>query len=214
MAAVKEALAEDRAEDLAVLAEEVRAAEEAEEVGKNMDFKISVFLNQLEKKFIDYLFRFISWNWFLVPFLTILSLTAFFFDKNNGARVFLSVALAVAFHFFFDQFVLKNLMPKFFPARRRPYLAYPEKIKPFGKKSQDSSFPSNHMAGTLSVLTVFLNYYSSWNISIVVFAFLMGLARIRNGMHYPSDVLAGAVLGICWAMLGIYLVNNYFGVIV
>lgn len=194
---------------MAVLAEGRAVAAEAEEAGKNMDFKISVFLNRLEKKFIDYLFRFISWNWFLVPFLTFLSLAAFFFDKDKGARVFLSIALAVVFHFFFDQFVLKNLMTKFFPARRRPYLAYPEKIKPFGKKSQDSSFPSNHMAGTLSVLTVFLYHYSGWNISIVAFAFLMGLARIRNGMHYPSDVLAGAVLGICWATLGIYLTNNF-----
>jgi len=174
-----------------------------------MDFKISVFLNQLEKKFIDYLFRFISWNCFLVPFLAILALTAFFFDKDFGQRVFLSVALAVVFHFFFDQLVLKNLMTKFFPARKRPYLAYPEKIRPFGKKSQDSSFPSNHMAGTLSVLTIFLYYYNGWWPAIACFAFLMAFARVRNGMHYPSDVLAGAALGICWAMLGIYLTNHF-----
>jgi len=159
--------------------------------------------------FINYLTRFISYNWFLVPFLAALALAALFLDKNFGPRVFLAVVIAVVLHFLIDEFFLKKFLTKFSPGRRRPYLVHPENVRALGKKLTDSSFPSNHMAGTLSVLTVFLYYYKDWWPTIIGFAFLMGFARVRNGMHYWSDVLAGAILGIGWALLGIYLTNNF-----
>lgn len=44
--------------------------------------------------------------------------------------------------------------------------------------------------------------------SVAVFLFFMAFARIHNGMHYPSDVVAGAVLGILYGLAGIRIVNN------
>lgn len=47
-------------------------------------------------------------------------------------------------------------------------------------------------------------------LSGLVFAGLVGLSRMYLGYHYPSDVLAGWMLALCWVMsLRILFGNNY-----
>ncbi len=77
-----------------------------------------------------------------------------------------------------------------------------------GKAFTDSSFPSSHMASTLGVLTVFVYFYrKTWPLALI-FVLLMAFARMHNGMHYPTDVLAGTILGLGYGLLAIYIVNK------
>jgi len=41
----------------------------------------------------------------------------------------------------------------------------------------------------------------------LIFVLLMATARMRNGMHYPSDVLAGAVLGIVYGVAAVLIIS-------
>jgi len=74
--------------------------------------------------------------------------------------------------------------------KERPYVAHTESITSIGTSFADTSFPSNHMASTLTMLTVIVFFIPGvWPFALV-FALMMAFSRMHNGMHYPSDVLA------------------------
>ena len=66
--------------------------------------------------------------------------------------------------------------------------------------SDSFSFPSNHATNAFALAAFFAVYYRRLAIPLFLFAALVGYSRIYVGVHYPTDVLAGAVLGV---MLGL-----------
>ncbi len=73
------------------------------------------------------------------------------------------------------------------------------------------SFPSAHAANhfalaTFLAVTVFVPY-PIWRIAVVSWAASIALAQVYVGVHYPSDVLAGAVLGTLIGLVGARISN-------
>ena len=62
------------------------------------------------------------------------------------------------------------------------------------------------MSSRAAILTVIAWHYPRTTPFAVVFVLLMGFARVHNGMHYPTDVLAGTVLGTICGALAIFAV--------
>lgn len=67
------------------------------------------------------------------------------------------------------------------------------------------SFPSGHTLHAVVFTTVALAYYPGLAALLVTFTVLVGLSRPVLGLHYPSDVLAGAAIGFCIAKLSFLL---------
>ncbi len=67
------------------------------------------------------------------------------------------------------------------------------------------SFPSGHTAGAFIMAGVLGNFLPMLLIPLFLWAIVVGLSRIYLGVHYPSDVIAGAVLGISSAQFGIII---------
>ncbi|MBE6282715.1 MAG: phosphatase PAP2 family protein [Bacteroides sp.] len=90
--------------------------------------------------------------------------------------------------------------------RQRPYVKYPDKIHPID--AEDSpSFPSGHTAAAFSLATSLSITYPKWYVIApsAIWACGVGFARINQGVHYPSDVLTGAAIGVGCAFVNVYV---------
>ncbi len=76
---------------------------------------------------------------------------------------------------------------------------------PYGPQS--GSFPSNHSMNSFAVATVLVYYFPLIAFPVFFIAVLSGYARIYVGVHYPTDVIIGAMLGIAIAILVLKLLN-------
>src|SRR5258705_8756057 len=64
-----------------------------------------------------------------------------------------------------------------------------------GNGSFTSSHAANHFGLAMFLYSLFKKYYGKWMLLFFVWAFFIGYAQIYIGIHYPFDVLGGAVLG-------------------
>ena len=90
--------------------------------------------------------------------------------------------------------------------RERPYDRYPDLIHPYSRE-KSSSFPSSHTAAAFSVATSLSIRYPKWYVIApsALWATSVGFSRMTEGVHYPSDVITGAVIGAGCAVVNIYV---------
>ena len=114
-------------------------------------------------------------------------------DPDGGRRGLLGGS-AVAAAGLLDQ-VLKNLL-----CRARPGAAdagvffreFPCVPAPYAL----ASFPSGHATTVFALATVLSLWYPRWTAAWLALAAVVGWSRIALGSHFPSDVVAGAVVGV------------------
>lgn len=126
-----------------------------------------------------------------------------------GLRILLELIAVFVVHYIISEGLIKRGLKIFSLQRKRPFVAYPKEIKSVGRNFSDSSFPSSHVASVTGGLVVLYVAYPAALPALLIFGMLLGLSRIYNGMHYPSDVLAGAALGLCYGW-SVILLARFF----
>jgi membrane-associated phospholipid phosphatase len=118
---------------------------------------------------------------------------------RNALTVIIAVAIAA---------IVANII-KFSLDTPRPYEIYPfiEKLSSGGSPS----FPSGHTTDAFAFAVAAGLVYSKWYILLpgLIWATLVGISRMWLGVHFPSDVIAGAVLGTACALLYYWLNKKY-----
>lgn len=100
-------------------------------------------------------------------------------------------------------FVLLSLLRKWIN-RPRPYevLAFTPLLQ---KDSSGCSFPSRHVFSAFLIAMCYLSVNAWAGFGLLLFGAVLGLIRVIGGVHYPSDVIAGALLGILCGYVSFFL---------
>jgi membrane-associated phospholipid phosphatase len=95
--------------------------------------------------------------------------------------------------------------------RPRPGISYPYPEIDAYKDLRSRSMPSGHTSGSFVTATALSLKYPKWYVIVPTYtwATAVGVSRMHLGVHYPSDVLAGAALGIGSAYLT-YKLNEWW----
>src|SRR3989338_6437571 len=151
-----------------------------------MDTSLFFLINQgLQNSFFDLIMPFITQRYYIL--FALLAVPAFIKDRRKGFFVLglslISFALADA-----GANMLKHLFE-----RQRPCQAL-ENVRLLVGCGGSFSFPSNHAVNAFAIAATFSHFFRKTAVPMFFIVVLVALSRIYVGVHYPSDVIAGAVL--------------------
>lgn len=90
--------------------------------------------------------------------------------------------------------------------RERPFVAFPDIL--CGSPPMDRySFPSGHSLHATSFSILILYSFPTLGFIVLPFAIMVILSRVILGLHYPSDVLAGVVIGATLASVSLWMLG-------
>lgn len=168
----------------------------------NADKFLFYFVNKtLANPLTDKLMPFITErdNWFI--FYILIWIYLFFFGGRKGK---VSAVLILILILITDQFS-DNIV--------KPFI---HRIRPCNELSgvhlltgctESFSFPSNHAVNNFAAAYMFSHFYPKVKYLLYIGALIVASSRVFCGVHYPSDIIGGAFIGIIFAFALIYVWN-------
>lgn len=118
--------------------------------------------------------------------------------RRAGVAIIVSVAAA---------YIVSDLILKPLVDRARPYEVADFEL--IVAAATTSSFPSGHVASSFAAATALFIYNKKAGAAAAAFACLVGVSRMYLYLHWPTDVLAGAIIGIAVAVLCVWFMSRY-----
>lgn len=100
--------------------------------------------------------------------------------------------------------IIKNIVK-----RKRPFYGDDDKELLISRPIT-YSFPSGHTASSFAVATVFIKTDNAASLEIMLLACLIAFSRIYLGVHYPSDVIGGGIIGALCGLITVMLFMSKF----
>jgi undecaprenyl-diphosphatase len=165
-----------------------------------MDQNIFFAINGLVGKWqwLDSIGRFIGGDYFL--FLFSLVIVVLVFDKEMRKRVFLLFGSV-----FLSRIVITDSLKRYYN-QPRPYEVL-DVHRLSTEQEIGNSFPSGHATIYFSMAFIFWGTKYFW--PFLALAILGSIGRIFIGMHYPLDVLVGALVGTMTSLVLLLLFKNW-----
>lgn len=132
-----------------------------------------------------------------------LLLSVFFLCRKSSRLRGICMICAIVGGFLVGEVLLKNLV-----CRARPFQAFPAYTALLISPPSGFSFPSGHSCSSFAAATVLLGFSKKWGIPAVILASLIAFSRVYLFVHWPTDVLAGAALGILFGLLTLLLAKK------
>lgn len=166
-----------------------------------MELRFLDFLQTIHTPLFDKILAFITSLGNAGIIWIVLAVVLLILPKTRKTGIIVAAALLM-------DLVLCNLILKNLVARVRPYDVNTA-IAILIKKPLDFSFPSGHTAASFAAMTaLFLAKMKKAWIAALVLAVLIAFSRLYFYVHYPTDVLGGAVVGILSGIIGYTIVEK------
>ncbi len=166
-------------------------------VGQRYDVLVFRFFNAKRFKGLD------RAMWLLTQLgnMGVALVVAAFLYLNDDRRLALELVLGLLTLWFLVETI------KAFADRARPF-AILEDVRIIGWRALGRSFPSGHTAQAFFVTSLFVHHFDfarGVDVALYALAALVGVTRMYVGAHYPRDVIAGALVGLIWGIIGALL---------
>jgi len=133
--------------------------------------------------------------------VSIISVLIFFLDYEKAAEKITTVVFGVLTSYWFVSFLKDHVN------RPRPHEIWDNVTLIFGR-GYTESFPSGHTATVFAAAYAINTAYKGRMPWLYAVAAWIGITRIYIGVHYPTDVLAGAVIGTACSALAIFFLSK------
>ena len=172
-----------------------------------IDLAIFYFFNHtMSTAFLDKFFSIITNvnNWY-IAYVILLGISY----TKGGTRGKIAVLGVLLLIVVTDQTGYR-LLKEFF-ARPRPCNALSDVLIPLGCTGS-YSFPSNHALNNFAAAMFFYRLFPKLKWALFIGALLVSISRVYLGLHYPSDILGGAIIGLVFGYLfasGVLYLEKY-----
>ena len=147
-------------------------------------------------KFSSYLVN-LGIVWIAVCILLILNKKT----RMIGIAAVTSLAVCICFN---------NVFIKHLIARARPFDSYSDLI-PLIEKPHDYSFASGHTTASFATVGILARFASRpLAVLLIIFSALVAFSRLYLGVHYPTDVLCGMLIGILGSLIVYYIFDKKY----
>lgn len=168
-----------------------------------IDLKILDFLQTLRTPVLDAILKFITYLGDDGIIWIVLTLAFLCFKKTRRYGIIMAISLVAGT-------VIGNMVIKNIVARARPFTVNPDILPSLIIAPPDSySFPSGHTLASFECATALFMCNKKMGIPALILAALIGFSRNYLYVHYPTDVIVGALLGIAIG-IGVYLLYNKY----
>ena len=170
----------------------------------SIDLTIFYFFNHtISTGFFDKFFSIITNvnNWY-ITYLFFLGILFF-----KGGRIGKLSALGILILITITDQASHKILKEFFE-RSRPCNSLSDVFTPFGCTGS-YSFPSNHAVNNFAAASFFAKLYPRYKSVLFITASLVALSRVYLGLHYPSDIIAGAAIGFIFGYLFALLILKF-----
>lgn len=169
----------------------------------DLDLALFYFLSNLTGRSAAF-DAFINFSLAYLPYLMLLGVAGWLLLAACTRRQKLEAALVALFAGLLARGVVTELIRLFYH-RDRPFTSLPiEELA----TSAEWSFPSGHAAFFFAVATAVYLYDKRWGMGFFAVTAVLTLARVAAGIHWPSDILGGAGVGVLSALGAFWLVRR------
>ena len=169
----------------------------------NIDRSLLVWLHENHISILNQIMPFITDadNWVLPILLLILYLGFFGGKKGKIALCLLIISLSL------NDSICAQLLKPFFERVRPSHISI-EGLNLLVSKGGKWSMPSNHASNMFSLAVILSYFYDRFKILLFLLAIMIAISRVYVGVHYPGDVIAGALVGysISWIVITLWVI--------
>ena len=176
---------------------------------ERIDQQLFLFINSLNSPFFDQVMHTLSGKLILVPlYLAILVFLGIKY-KRKFLIIIIFIILAATLA---DQssVIVKNIVQRLRPCHEPSIMGIVHLVN--GECGGVYGFVSSHATNTFDVALLSLSFIKKrwYSISIILWASIICYSRVYIGVHYPGDVLCGAILGsfIGWGTYKLYMLTD------
>jgi undecaprenyl-diphosphatase len=178
-----------------------------------LDRSFFLFLNSFHADWLNSAMTFFSGQAIWVPFVGYFFWYSFKkFGKKETAYFALFLALAFIASDVTSSYILKNLVTRLRPCQDEELRSL---LYSFGQRCGGKyGFVSSHAANSVTLVMFSmrtLRFQHKFAYLLWIIPALVGYSRIYLGVHYPGDIVGGAIVGASWALVFSSMFHSYQG---